>query len=130
MRAPALAVVTGLGVAVAALLLAAATGEPYLTAGDVNAWIVVFAVGLFAALFASPFLIERTLAASRGDSDSRWDYALPLWGAIALGLGGLGLLVGLGSGFGGDSLAGSAALIAVIEAGLVVVAVAFVMLSS
>jgi len=130
MRAPALAVVTGLGVAVAALLLAAATGEPYLTAGDVNAWIVVFAVGLFAALFASPFLIERTLAASRGDSDSRWDYALPLSGAIALGLGGLGLLVGLGSGFGGDSLAGSAALIAVIEAGLVVVAVAFVMLSS
>jgi hypothetical protein len=130
MRAPALAVVTGLGVAVAALLLAAATGEPYLTAGDVNAWIVVFAVGLFAALFASPFLIERTVATSRGDSDSRWDYALPLWGAIALGLGGLGLLVGLGSGFGGDSLAGSAALIAVIEAGLVVVAVAFVMLSS
>jgi hypothetical protein len=130
MRAPALAVVTGLGVAVAALLLAAATGEPYLTAGDVNAWIVVFAVGLFAALFASPFLIERTVATSRGDSDSRWDYALPLWGATALGLGGLGLLVGLGSGFGGDSLAGSAALIAVIEAGLVVVAVAFVMLSS
>ncbi|HYU61551.1 MAG TPA: hypothetical protein VEK39_12400 [Solirubrobacterales bacterium] len=130
MRTPALAVAVGLGVAVSALLLAAVSGGPYLTAGDVNGWIVVFAVGLFAALFASPFLIERTLAASRGDADSRWDYALPLWGAVALGLGGLGLLVGLGSGFGGDSLAGSAALITAIEAGMVVLAVAAVMLSS
>jgi hypothetical protein len=129
-RGPALGVVCGLGGAVAGLLLAGATGPPYLTAGDVNGWIVLFAIGLFAALFASPFLIERTLAASRGDADSRWDYALPLWGAVALGLGGLGLLVGLGSGFGGDSLAGSASLIALIEAGLVVVAVAAVMLSS
>ena len=81
-------------------------------------------------MFATPFLLERTVAASRPDADSRWDYALPLWGAVAVGLGGLGLLVGLGSGFAGDSLAGSAALITVIEAGLVVIAVAFVLLSS
>ena len=130
MRTPALAVAVGLGVAVSALLLAAVSGGPYLTAGDVNGWIVVFAVGLFAALFATPFLLERTVAASRPDADSRWDYALPLWGAVALGLGGLGLLVGLGSGFAGDSLAGSAALITAIEAGMVVLAVAAVMLSS
>lgn len=129
MRNPALAVAAGMGVAASGLLLAGATGAPYLTGGDVNAWIVVFAVGLFTALFAAPFLIERMVAASRGEGDARWDYALPLWGAVALALGGVGLLVGLGTDFGGDSLAGSAALIAVIESGLVVLTLAVVMLA-
>jgi len=119
----------GLALAAAGLLLAGATGGPYLTAGDVNAWIVVFAVGLFTALFAAPFLIERAVAASRGEGDARWDYALPLWGAVALAVGGLGLLVGLGTEFGGDSLAGSAALIAIIESGLVVLTLAAVTLA-
>lgn len=128
-RAPALGVLVGIGVAAIGLLLAAASGPPYLTAGGVNGWIALFALGLLGALFASPFLIARTLADSRDEADPRWDYALPLWGALALALGGLGLLIGLGADFAGDSLAGSAALIAMIEAGIVVVILGLVMLA-
>jgi hypothetical protein len=121
MRPAALGLAVGLALAFAGLMMAAATGSPYLTSGDVNGWIVVFAVGLFAALFAAPFLIEHTLRASRQEEEARWDYALPLWGGIALALLAIALLVGIGTDFSGDSLAGSAALIAMIEAGLVIV---------
>jgi hypothetical protein len=120
-RPAALALACGLAVALVGLMMAAATGSPYLTSGDVNAWIVVFAVGLFAALFAAPFLIEHTLRASRHEAEARWDYALPLWGGIALAILAVALLVGIGTDFAGDSLAGSAALIALIESGLVII---------
>jgi hypothetical protein len=117
----ALALACGLALALVGLMMAAATGAPYLTSGGVNGWIVAYAVGLFAALFAAPFLIEQRLRAAREEEEARWDYALPLWGGIALALGAVALLVGIGTDFGGDSLAGSAALIALIESGLVVV---------
>jgi hypothetical protein len=42
----------------------------------------------------------------------------------------LGLLIGAAGAFGGDSLAGSAGLLAAIEAGIVVVALLFVLLAS
>lgn len=128
-RAPALGVLAGLGAAAIGLLLAGSAGPPYLTAGDVNGWIVLYALGLLGAVFASPFLIARTLADSRGEAEPRWDYALPLWGALALALGGLGMLIGLGADFAGDSLAGSAALIAIIEASLVVLILGLMMLA-
>jgi hypothetical protein len=128
-RAPALAVAIGGGVASGGLLLAGATGPPYLSSGGVNAWIVVFALGLFAALFAAPFLIEGVLRESRGEADARWDYALPLWGLIALAVLGLGLLIGLGNDFASDSLAGSAGLLMVIEGSLVVITLVAVVLS-
>jgi hypothetical protein len=115
-----LGLTVGLALAFVGLMMAAATGSPYLTGGDVNGWIVVFAVGLFAALFSAPFLIEQALRASRGEAEARWDYALPLWGGIALAIGAVALLVGIGTGFAGDSLAGSAALITLIETGLVI----------
>jgi hypothetical protein len=128
-RLPALGVLSGVGVAAAGLLLAGATGPPYLSGGGVNAWIVVFALGLFGALFVTPFLIERSLRASRGEADARWDYAMPLWGLIALALLGLGLLIGLGDDFAGDSLAGSAGLLIVVESGLVVLTLVAVVLT-
>jgi hypothetical protein len=120
-RPAGLALASGLALALIALMMAAATGSPYLTSGGVNGWIVVFAVGLFAALFAAPFLIEHTLRTSRQEEEARWDYALPLWGGIALAVLAIALLVGIGTDFSGDSLAGSAALIALIEAALVIV---------
>ena len=120
MRPALLALGSGLALALVGLMMAAATGSPYLTSGDVNGWMVVFAVGLFAALFATPFLIEQALRASREEAEARWDYALPLWGGIALAIGAVALLVGVGTDFAGDSLAGSAALIAVIETALVI----------
>ena len=128
-RGAAIGAAAGIAAAVLGLLLAAATGGPYLTSGDVNPWLVLYALGLLGALVAAPFLIESLLSSSRDDVDSRWDVALPLWGAVALAVGGIGLIVGLGSGFAGDSLGGSAGLIAVIEAGLVVLTLAAVILA-
>ena len=126
---PALVLVAGVLVAAGALILAAASGPPYLSADGVNGWIVLFATGLFAALLAVPFAIEGRLRARHPESDSRWDRVVPLWGAIALALLVVGILTGAGGGFAGDSLAGSAGLLVTIEAGLVVVALAFVLLS-
>lgn len=128
-RAPALGVLAGLGAAAIGLLAAASAGPPYLTAGDVNGWIVVFALGLLGALFVTPFLIASALAASRGETDPRWDYALPAWGAVALAIGALGALIGIGAEFAGDSLAGSAALIAILEASIVVLILGLMMLT-
>jgi hypothetical protein len=129
LRTPALIVVAGFATAAAALALAAAAGPPYLSASHVNGWIIVFAAGLFAGLLAVPFVVERGLRAGTSDRDRRWDRAVPLWGAVSLSLLALGLVAGAAGGFSGDSLAGSAGLLATIEAGLVVVALLFVLLS-
>ena len=126
---PALAVFAGALVAAGALILAAASGPPYLSTDGVNGWIVLFAAALFAALLAVPFALESRLRASRPESDARWDRVVPVWGAIALAVGVAGALAGASGGFAGDSLAGSAGLLATIEAGLVVVALIFVLLS-
>jgi hypothetical protein len=126
---PALAVFAGVLVAAGALILAAVSGPPYLSTDGVNGWIVLFAAGLFAVLLAAPFAIEGRLRASQPESDARWDRVVPLWGAIALALVIAGILTGASGGFAGDSLAGSAGLLATIEAGLVVVALVFVLLS-
>jgi hypothetical protein len=128
-RRAAIGAAAGIATAGLGLALAAATGGPYLTSGDVNGWLVLYALGLLGALVAAPFLIESLLSSSRDDVDSRWDVALPLWGALALAVGGIGLLAGLGSGFSGDSFGGSVGLIAVIEAGLVVLTLAALILA-
>ena len=119
----------GLGAAALGLLLAVVTGGPYLTSGDVNGWLILYALGLLGALVAAPFLIESLITSSKDDVEARWDLALPLWGAVALALGAIGLLVGLAGGFDGDSLGGSAGLIAVIESGLVVLTLGALILS-
>jgi len=128
-RVPALAVFAGALVAAGALILAAASGPPYLSTDEVSGWIVLFAAGLFAALLATPFAIEGRLRASQPESDARWDRVVPLWGAVALALVVAGILTGASGGFAGDSLAGSAELLATVEAGLVVVALLFMLLS-
>ena len=78
----------------------------------------MFSIGLFGALFATPFAIHSRLGGGL-EADARWERALLLWGAVALGLLAVGLLFGLGSGFASGSLAGSLGLVAVIEACLV-----------
>ena len=131
MRPAALAVLAGGATALGALLLAGGTGGPYLTAGDVNGWIVVYAVGLLVALVAAPFVLERALRARRATRraaagepdearDERWEGAALAWGVVALLLLLVAVPIGLGESFSGNSLAGAAALIATIEAGLVV----------
>jgi heme/copper-type cytochrome/quinol oxidase subunit 3 len=118
-----------LAVAAASLALAAIAGPPYLGASGVNGWVILSAVALFAALFAVPFVIEARLRETHPDSDSRWDRAVPIWGAVALLLVGVGALIGATEGFGGDSLVGSAGLVAAGDGGLVVIAVASMMLA-
>jgi hypothetical protein len=117
-RAPALFLVAGIVVAAVALGLAAAAGPPYMSLSELNPWLVIYAVGLFTALFATPFALHRRIGGLL-EADARWERALLWWGAVALAVGGLGLLAGLPSGFGSGSLGGSAGLIAAVEAALV-----------
>jgi hypothetical protein len=128
-RAPALIGLVGVMIAVGALALAAVSGPPYLGTSGVNGWLVVFTVALFTALFAVPFWIEARLRDAHPDSDSRWDRAVPLWGAIALLVTVAGALIGVSGDFAGDSLAGSAGLVVAGAGGLVLIAVASVLLS-
>jgi hypothetical protein len=115
-------------VAAGGLILAGASGPPYLSTDGVNGWIVVFAAGLFAALLAIPFATEGR---SRPDDagGAGWERVVPVWGAIALAVLVTGILAGVSGSFAGDSLPGSAGLVAAIEAGLVVVALGAILLS-
>jgi hypothetical protein len=108
----------GLAVAAVSVGLAAVAGGPYLSLDALNPWLAVFAVGLFVALFATPFAIHRGLGGLL-EADARWERALLWWGAVSLGVLGLGLLCGLPSGFASDSLTGSIGLVGVAEATMV-----------
>ena len=112
-----------------ALVLAAVSGPPYLSTDGVNGWIVVFAAGLFAALLAAPFAIEGRLRAERCGERRRLGASRAALGCDRARVLAAGVLAGVSGGFAGDSLAGSAGLVATIEAGLVVVALGLVLLS-
>lgn len=115
-RFAALLALGGGATAVVSLLLASAAGEPYLGADGVNGWLVVFAAGLLAALIAFPFGIELRLRERHPDRDRRWEVSLLVWGAVAIAV----LAIAVLTGFDTETLAGAAALIAAIEAGLVI----------
>jgi hypothetical protein len=117
-RRPALFCAAGTAVALVSIPLAAAAGPPYLSLSELSPWVVVYAIGLFAALFATPFAIHARLGGQL-EADARWERALLLWGAVALAALAIGLLVGLSSGFDSESLAGSLAGVTVAEAVLV-----------
>jgi hypothetical protein len=129
-RAPALAALAGLGLAIVSLPLAALDGAPYLSIAHVNPWIVVFAAGLFAALFATPFVIERVMRASRPQGEERWERALLVWGAVSAVLLVVAALIGLAGGFSTSSLGGTVGLVAVAEAALVIGTLLILLLSS
>ena len=126
---PQMAIGAGLLVAMAGLILAGVAGAPYLSSDGVNGWIVVFAAGLFGSLVAVPFAIEAVLRSRYPDRDARWDRAVPVWGGVGLLILVAGALIGAGGSFSGNSLAGAAGLVAVIEGGLVVVTTLSMLLS-
>ena len=128
-RAGALICLIGLLVAALSLVLAAIAGPPYLGLSGINGWMIVFAAGLLAALIAIPFVLEARLRASHSDSDARWNRAIPAWGGIALVVTIVGALIGASGDFAGDSLAGSAGLLAAGAGGLVLITVATALLS-
>jgi hypothetical protein len=125
------ALICGIAVLVAALslVLAAVAGPPYLGLSGINGWMIVFLAALLAALIAVPFALEARLRGAYADSDARWDRAIPIWGGIALVVTVFGALIGASGDFAGDSLAGSAGLLAAGAGGLVLIAVATAMLS-
>ena len=117
-RRTALFVVAGAAVAIVSIPLAATAGSPYLSFSALSPWIVTFAIGLFAALFATPFLIHSRLGGTL-EADARWERALLWWGAVAVAVLGASLLCGLPSGFDTDALGGAIAIVGVCEALLV-----------
>ena len=147
MRPAALAAFGGATAAVLTLLLAGAAGGPYLTAEHVNGWIVAFAAALLLFLIAAPFVLESWLrertearerpavadqepgAPERKLRDERWEGAALGWGGLTLCVLAVAIPVGLAASFSGDSLAGTAALIATIESGLVLGTLALWLLS-
>jgi membrane protease YdiL (CAAX protease family) len=128
-RAGALICLIGLLVAALSLVLAAIAGPPYLGLSGINGWMIVFAAALLAVLIAIPFVLEARLRGYHCDSDARWDRAIPAWGGIALIVTVVGALIGASGDFAGDSLAGSAGLLAAGAGGLVLIAVATALLS-
>lgn len=129
----------GAASALVSLALAAIAGGPYLSAERVNGWIVVFAAALLLTLVATPIIAERNLRKRRTSlgsgsdphpklgmgsdpepKDERWEGAALAWGGVALAVLAVAVPVGLAESFSGGSLAGAAALVATIEAGLVV----------
>ena len=118
-RFAALLALAGGATALASLALAGAAGEPYLGSDGVNGWLVVFAAGLLSGLVAFPFGVELRLRERYADRDRRWEVSLLVWGAVAIAV----LAVSILTGFDTGTLAGAAALIAAIEAGLVIVTI-------
>ena len=124
-RVAALLAVAGAAIAALGVVLAGVTGDPYLEADGVNPWIVVFAVGLLAALLAFPFGFEVRLRERYPDRDKRWEASLVAWGLVA----GVLLAAGLAAGFDTGTLGGSIGLVLVIESALVAGTVAVWLLS-
>ncbi len=118
----------GAGTAVVSIPLAAAAGPPYLSFGSLSPWIVTLAIGMFTALFATPFAIHGRLSGEL-ERDARWERALLLWGAVAIGVLAVGFICGLPSGFDSGSLAGAIGIVAVAEAVLVLATLVVWMIS-
>ena len=122
---PAAAMAACAALSIVALILAGAAGGPYLDLASLNPWIAVFAVTAFGALFAVPFAANRLLVMARPERAEAWEGAMVAWGAVATAVLAVAGLIVLGGDFSpGRSLADAAALVLVIEAGMVVGALA------
>ena len=127
-RKPLLFVLGGAGVAVISIPLAAIAGPPYLSFAALSPWLITFAIGLFCALFATPFLIHARLGGEL-EADARWERAVLWWGAAAIAVLGAAVICGLPSGFASDALGGALGLVGVTEALLVLVTLAIWLIS-
>ena len=119
-QAPRLVILAGGAVALAGLLVASLSDGPYLAADALNAGVIVFGTGLFAALFATPFAFERRLRESEDDRDRRWERALIRWGLVSGAVVAAGVLLALAFGLHGATLGGAVAIV-VLTVGLLTV---------
>ena len=99
-----------------------------LSFNSLSPWLVTYAIGLFAALFAAPFLIHTRIGGEL-EADARWERALLWWGVVAAAVLGASLLCGLPSGFDSGSLGGAIAIVGICEALLVLATLVFWLLS-
>lgn len=114
-----MAVGLGAVAALLGLLLAGALGEPYLSADGINLGLVLFGAGLFAALFAVPFAIERGLRGVEPDRDRRWERALIRWGLAAAAVLAVGGVLAIAFGLSGGTLGGSVAIVVLLDGALI-----------
>ncbi len=117
-RRPLLFLVGGVAAGVISIAFAAIAGGPYLALDSLSPWIVTFAIGLFCALFATPFVIYGRLGGEL-EADARWERAVLWWALVAVGVLVVAALCGLPSGYDADTLGGAIALVAGTEAVLV-----------
>jgi hypothetical protein len=117
-RRATLFVVAGSATAIVSIPLAAAAGAPYLSLGSINPWLVTYAIGLFAALFATPFLIHARLGGEL-ETDARWERAMLWWGLVAAAVLAASVLCALPSGFDADALGGAIGIVGIVDAGLI-----------
>jgi hypothetical protein len=117
-RRATLFVVAGAATAIVSIPLAAAAGAPYLSFGSINPWLVTYAIGLFASLFATPFLIHARMGGEL-ESDARWERAMLWWGVVAFAVLAASVICGLPSGFDTDALGGAIGIVGVVDAGLI-----------
>ncbi len=97
-------------VAAIAALAVAAGDRPHLSLGELDPWLVVFALATLVALAAAPYAIFDRHSEIEDEAE-RWDRALTVWGGSALVVG-LGFVaVGLIAGFDPASASGSIALV-------------------
>ena len=130
-RERALVLGTRLSAAVAAVGAAGTllADGPYLSLGDgIEGWLVVYAIGLFGLLLAAPFGLRQRLQRRESDQERLWELAIVAWGALALALGVVAALVVAFAG-GGGAL-GALALMTLLEAGLVVISVLTLVLTT
>lgn len=114
-------VITG-GVLVACLgALGVALGDgPHLSLDGLDPWLVVYAVGLLAALGAMPFPLHERFTSRTDDPDMQWEIALTAWGGIAVAGAIAFVILGLVAGFGAASASGALAIVGLAECALVV----------
>jgi hypothetical protein len=120
----------GAGLAAVGAIGTLLASGPYLSVSDgIEAWLVVYALGLFGLLLFAPFALHRRIAESEKDRDRRWELAVVAWGGVALAAGlAFGLVLWLGPGTAEPF--GALALMGLLECGLVVAAVLTLILTT
>lgn len=106
----------GIGYAGMAVALVGAIGvlsgeEPHLSWGDLDPWLVVFAIGVMVALGSAPYAIFQRHWTDIADKDARWDRVMTAWGGLALLVGAAFFAVGAIWGFAPATAAGSIAVV-------------------
>ncbi len=127
-RRPYLFLLGGVATAVVSIALAGIAGPPYLALESLSPWIVTYAIGLFAALFATPFAIYGRLGGIL-EADARWERAVLWWAAVAAAVLIVAAICGLATGFDPDTLGGAVALVGGTEAVLVLATLVLWLLS-